>query len=50
MFCLCDRVDDTPFEGNQEQVYEEDMAKTRLQGLICDETELPGIISEETRG
>ena len=26
------------------------MAKTRFQGLICKETELPGAKSEETRG
>ena len=24
MFCLCDRVDDMPFEGNQEQQFEEE--------------------------
>ena len=24
LFCLCDRVDDVPFEGEQEQIYEEE--------------------------
>ena len=24
MFCLCDRVDDMPFEGNEEQQFEEE--------------------------
>ena len=32
MLCLCDRVDDVPFEGDQEQAYEEDFQQLAEEG------------------
>ena len=32
LFCLCDRVDDVPFEGEQEQVYEEENQQLNEEG------------------
>jgi len=32
MFCLCDRVDDMPFEGNQEQQFEEEQQQFVKEG------------------
>ena len=32
MLCLCDRVDDVPFEGEQEQVYEEENQQLNEEG------------------
>ena len=31
-FLLCDRVDDVPFEGEQEQAYEEDFQQLAEEG------------------
>ena len=32
LVCLCDRVDDVPFEGDQEQAYEEDFQQLAEEG------------------
>jgi hypothetical protein len=32
MFCLCDRVDDVPFERDQEQQYEEENQRFDEEG------------------
>jgi hypothetical protein len=32
MLCLCDRVDNVPFEGDQEQAYEEDFQQLAEEG------------------
>ena len=32
MLCLCDRVDDVPFEGDQEQAFEEDFQQLDEEG------------------
>ena len=32
MLCLCDRVDDVPFEGEQEQAYEEEFQQLAKEG------------------
>ena len=32
MLCLYDRVDDVPFEGDQEQAYEEDFQQLAKEG------------------
>ena len=32
LFYLCDRVDDVPFEGDQEQAYEEDFQQLAEEG------------------
>jgi len=32
MFCLCDRVDDMLFEGNQEQQFEEEQQQFVKEG------------------
>ena len=32
LLCLCDRVDDVPFEGDQEQAFEEDFQQLAEEG------------------
>ena len=32
LFCLCDRVDDVPFEGDQQQAFEEDFQQLAEEG------------------
>ena len=32
LFCLCDHVDDVPFEGEQEQAYEEENQQLNEEG------------------